>query len=90
MARGVSETLTRTRTRNSYFSFSCKAAVVQIDQVTCLWLHSSRDGTRNLHSLALELLLGALMVKRVSFGPWQIKPYGLDKFYCSGPEFPNQ
>lgn len=88
MARDVSETLTRTRTRNSYFS--CQAAAAQIDQVTCLWLHSSGDGTRNLHSLALELLLGALMIKRVSFGPWQIKPYGLDKFYCSGPGFPNQ
>lgn len=44
MARGISEMLTRTRTRNYYFS--CKAAVAQIDQVTCLWLHSSGDGTR--------------------------------------------
>lgn len=67
MARGISEMLTRTGTRNYYFS--CKAAIAQIDQVTCLWLHSSGDGTRNLHNLALELLLGALMVKRVSFGP---------------------
>ena len=67
MARGISEMLTRTRTRNYYFS--CKADVSQVDQVTCLWLHSSGDGNRNLHSLALELLLGALVVKRVSFGP---------------------
>lgn len=44
----------------------------------------------DLYSWALELLLGPLMVKRVSFGPWQIKPYGLDKLYRSGPGFPNQ